>query len=74
MSSSFFDDDDPTSKNQGFWKTINKRTRIKESKFQINPEKYFQSTLHKRTKKTNDYKALIFIMFGNRLSYIKVIC
>ena len=74
ISSSFFDDNEPSSKTQGFWKASGKNVRIKESKFQSNPDKYFSSQLYKRAKKTNDYKPLTFVMIENRLSYIKVTC
>lgn len=75
--SSYFDDneDDETtsSKVAGFWKTSFKHKKIKESKFQSNPDKYFKSILYKRTKKTNEFKPLTFVISGNRISYIKVI-
>ena len=72
ISSSLFDDEDANNHNKGFWKTEKKAIRIKESKFTSNPKKYFRGTLFKKEKKPGEYKALVFILIGNRLSYIKV--
>ena len=72
ISSSFFDDDDQSAKSHGFWQNPHKFNKIRESKFESNPDKYFRSVLYKRAKKTNDFKTLQFTMFGNRLSYVKV--
>ena len=75
ITNSFFDDgEDETASSAyiGFWKKSTERQMIKESKFLTNPEKYFKSVLYKRTKKTNEFKPMTFITFGNRISYVKV--
>lgn len=72
ISSSLFDDDDPNQQNGGFWQVDQRAIKIKESKFVTNPKKYFRGKLYKKEKKPGEYKALIFILIGNRLSYIKV--
>ena len=74
LTSSFFDDneDEMGSRTQGFWKKSEIHKKIKESKFESNPDKYYRSILYKRTKRTNEFKPLTFFTFGNRISYVKV--